>query len=58
LGFSGFFRSSRMNWRVAALRQGVREVQPGLNYHLPYPIETAFTLGAAREQDRYRHACS
>src|SRR5262249_35043901 len=26
----------------------VREVQPGLNYHLPYPIETALTPKALR----------
>src|SRR5262249_13121424 len=26
----------------------VREVQPGLNYHLPYPIETALTPQALR----------
>ena len=26
----------------------VREVQPGLNYHLPYPIETALTPPALR----------
>ena len=26
----------------------VREVQPGLNYHLPYPIETVLTPKALR----------
>src|SRR6516165_10100662 len=32
------------------LRRGkfVREVQPGLNYHLPFPIETALTPQALR----------
>ena len=40
--FSGFFRVEPDEVGVV-LRFGqfVREVQPGLNYHLPYPIETA-----------------
>ena len=39
-GFSGFFRVEPDELGVV-LRFGkfVREVQPGLNYHLPYPIE-------------------
>ena len=57
-GFSGFFRVEPDELGVV-LRFGkyVREVQPGLNYHLPYPIETrADAEGAARQQDRHRHA--
>src|SRR6516225_8622228 len=47
--FSGFFRVEPDEVGVV-LRFGkfVREVQPGLNYHLPYPIETAFTPQALR----------
>jgi membrane protease subunit HflK len=43
-GVSGFFRVEPDEIGVV-LRFGkeVREVQPGLNYHLPYPIETALT---------------
>jgi membrane protease subunit HflK len=43
-GFSGFFKVEPDQVGVV-LRFGkfVREVQPGLNYHLPYPIETALT---------------
>ncbi len=43
-GFSGFFRVEPDELGVV-LRFGkeVREVQPGLNYHLPYPVETALT---------------
>jgi membrane protease subunit HflK len=43
-GMSGFFRVEPDEVGVV-LRFGkqVREVQPGLNYHLPYPIETALT---------------
>src|SRR4029453_2083765 len=39
-GFSGFFRVEPDELGVV-MRFGkqVREVQPGLNYHLPYPIE-------------------
>src|SRR5215212_8275651 len=48
-GFSGFFRVEPDEVGVI-LRFGkyVREVQPGLNYHLPYPIETALTPEALR----------
>jgi modulator of FtsH protease HflK len=48
-GFSGFFRVELDEIGVV-LRFGqfVREVQPGLNYHLPYPIETALTPPALR----------
>jgi membrane protease subunit HflK len=43
-GVSGFFRVEADEIGVV-LRFGkqVREVQPGLNYHLPYPIETVLT---------------
>ena len=43
-GVSGFFRVEPDEVGVV-LRFGkeVREVQPGLNYHMPYPIETALT---------------
>jgi len=48
-GFSGFFRVEPDELGVV-LRFGqfVREVQPGLNYHLPYPIESAITPQALR----------
>ena len=48
-GFSGFFRVDPDELGVV-VRFGkyVREVQPGLNYHLPYPIETALTPQALR----------
>ena len=48
-GFSGFFRVEPDELGVA-LRFGkfVREAQPGLNYHLPYPIEAAITPQALR----------
>ena len=48
-GFSGFFRVEPDELGVV-LRFGkfVREVQPGLNYHLPYPIEGALTAPALR----------
>jgi len=48
-GFSGFFRVEPDEIGVV-LRFGefTREVQPGLNYHLPYPIETALTPQALR----------
>src|SRR5579863_8903722 len=48
-GFSGFFRVEPDELGVV-LRFGkfTREVQPGLNYHLPYPIETALTPPALR----------
>jgi len=46
---SGFFRVEPDELGVV-LRFGkhVREVQPGLNYHLPYPVETALTPKALR----------
>jgi membrane protease subunit HflK len=48
-GLSGFFRVEPDELGVV-LRFGkeVREVQPGLNYHLPYPVETALTPKALR----------
>ncbi len=48
-GFSGFFRVEPDELGVV-LRFGqvVREVQPGLNYHLPYPIESVLTPRALR----------
>jgi membrane protease subunit HflK len=48
-GFSGFFRVEPDELGVV-LRFGkfVREVQPGLNYHLPYPMESALTPQALR----------
>src|ERR1700722_2678071 len=48
-GFSGFFRVEPDELGVV-LRFGqfIREVQPGLNYHLPYPIETVLTPQALR----------
>src|ERR1700742_4695865 len=48
-GVSGFFRVEPDEIGVV-LRFGkfVREVQPGLNYHLPYPIESALTPPALR----------
>ncbi len=48
-GMSGFFRVALDEVGVV-LRFGkfIREVQPGLNYHLPYPIETALTPPALR----------
>jgi modulator of FtsH protease HflK len=47
--FSGFFRVEPDELGVV-LRFGkfTREVQPGLNYHLPYPIEIALTPQALR----------
>jgi membrane protease subunit HflK len=47
--FSGFFRVEPDELGVV-LRFGkfVREVPPGLSYHLPYPIETALTPHALR----------
>ena len=48
-GFSGFFRVEPDELGVV-LRFGkyVREAQPGLNYHLPYPIESVLTPPALR----------
>src|SRR5947207_7345673 len=47
--FSGFFRVEPDELGVV-LRFGkyVRDAQPGLNYHLPYPIESALTPKALR----------
>src|SRR6202163_2921620 len=48
-GFSGFFRVEPDELGVV-LRFGkyVRDAKSGLNYHLPYPIETALTPKALR----------
>jgi membrane protease subunit HflK len=48
-GFSGFFRVNPDELGVV-LRFGkyVRDAQPGLNYHLPYPIEAALTPKVTR----------
>ena len=48
-GVSGFFRVEPDELGVV-LRFGqyIRDVQPGLNYHMPYPIETALTPKALR----------
>jgi membrane protease subunit HflK len=48
-GFSGFFRVEPDEVGVV-LRFGkyVRDVQPGLNYHIPYPVESALTPKALR----------
>src|ERR1700734_4232388 len=48
-GMSGFFKVEPDELGVV-LRFGkyVREVPPGLNYHLPYPIESALTPQALR----------
>jgi membrane protease subunit HflK len=48
-GLSGFFRVEPDELGVV-LRFGqyVRQVQPGLNYHLPYPIEVALTPKALK----------
>jgi membrane protease subunit HflK len=48
-GLSGFFKVEPDELGVV-MRFGkvVREVQPGLNYHLPYPIESALTPKALR----------
>jgi membrane protease subunit HflK len=48
-GLSGLFRVEPDELGVV-LRFGqyVRQAQPGLNYHLPYPIETALTPKALR----------
>ncbi len=48
-GFSGFFKVEPDELGVVLrFGQEVREVQPGLNYHLPYPIETVLTPKALR----------
>ena len=48
-GFSGFFRVEPDELGVV-LRFGkfVRDAKPGLNYHLPYPIETVLTPRSLR----------
>src|SRR5476651_2879722 len=48
-GFSGFFRVEPDELGVVLrFGQDVREVQPGLNYHLPYPVESVLTPKALR----------
>jgi modulator of FtsH protease HflK len=48
-GFSGFFKVEPDELGVVLrFGQEVREVQPGLNYHMPFPIETALTPKALR----------
>jgi modulator of FtsH protease HflK len=48
-GFSGFFRVEPDELGVVLrFGQQVRVVQPGLNYHMPYPIETVLTPKALR----------
>ena len=48
-GLSGFFRVEPDELGVVLrFGQQVREVQPGLNYHLPYPVEIAITPKALR----------
>jgi modulator of FtsH protease HflK len=48
-GFSGFFRVEPDELGVV-LRFGqyVRDAKPGLNYHLPYPVESALTPKVTR----------
>ncbi|HRN99995.1 FtsH protease activity modulator HflK [Nitrobacter sp.] len=48
-GMSGFFRvQSEELGAVLRFGKHVRTVQPGLNYHLPYPIETVLLPKALR----------
>src|SRR6202142_4350225 len=48
-GFSGFFKVEPDELGVVLrFGQEVREVQPGLNYHIPYPVESALTPKALR----------
>jgi modulator of FtsH protease HflK len=51
-GVSGFYRVQPDEQGVV-LRFGkwIKTTQPGLNYHLPYPIETAFTPKVTRENN-------
>ncbi len=51
-GLSGFYRVQPDEQGVV-LRFGkwVRTTQPGLNYHIPYPIETVFTPKVTRENN-------
>src|SRR3984893_13359165 len=48
-GFSGFFRVAPDELGIV-LRFGqyVRDAKPGLNYHLPYPVESALTPKVTR----------
>jgi modulator of FtsH protease HflK len=48
-GFSGFYRVDPDEYGIV-LRFGkyVREAKPGLNYHLPYPIESVLTPKVTR----------
>ena len=57
-GLSGFFRVEPDEVGVV-MRFGkqVREVQPGLNYHFPYPIETVLTPKALQQSTRSTSAC-
>ena len=57
-GLSGFFRVQPDELGVV-LRFGkyTRDARPGLNYHLPYPVEIgAAAEGHARQPHRHRHA--
>ena len=58
-GFSGFFRVEPDELGVV-LRFGkyVRDVQPGLNYHLPYPIETRAARRRRCASTRSTSACA
>ena len=47
-GFSGYRVEPDELGVVLRFGKYVREVEPGLNYHLPYPIETALTPPALR----------
>jgi modulator of FtsH protease HflK len=48
-GFSGFFRVEPDELGVVLrFGQHVRDAQPGLNYHLPYPVESALTPKVTR----------
>jgi membrane protease subunit HflK len=51
-GLSGFYRVQPDEQGVV-LRFGkwVRTTQPGLNYHIPYPVETVFTPKVTRENN-------
>jgi len=51
-GFSGFYRVQPDEQGVV-LRFGkwVQTTQPGLNYHLPYPVESVFTPKVTRENN-------
>src|SRR5450830_2112391 len=52
-GISGFFRVEPDELGVVLrFGQDVREVQPGLNYHLLPDRERAHAQGVARQQDR------